>query len=77
MAYNPMLKHLRNKPNKQRFCAKSQTPTQAKQVHEQYLEKAHESLTAGDHIAAETCYQYAEHYLRLLNDSKPTASGYV
>ncbi len=37
-----------------------------KQIIEKYLQYARDYATAGDNIKAETCKQYAEHYLRLL-----------
>ncbi len=37
-----------------------------KQIIEKYLQLARDFSTSGDNIKAETCKQYAEHYLRLL-----------
>jgi len=41
----------------------------ARQVYEKYLTLARDASSAGDRIAAEAYYQYAEHYFRILNDS--------
>ena len=41
----------------------------AHQVHEKYLSLARDASASGDRIAAESYYQFAEHYFRLLNDS--------
>jgi hypothetical protein len=48
----------------------------ARQVYEKYLSLARDASSAGDRIAAEAYYQYAEHYFRILSDSTdPTPSG--
>jgi hypothetical protein len=39
------------------------------QVYEKYLNLARDASSAGDRIVAEGCYQFAEHYFRILNDS--------
>ena len=41
----------------------------AHQVYERYLAMARDAVSASDRIAAETYYQYAEHYFRVLNSS--------
>ncbi|MEE8227742.1 MAG: DUF4167 domain-containing protein [Kiloniellales bacterium] len=41
----------------------------AMQVYEKYLNLARDASSAGDRIVAEGCYQFAEHYFRILNDS--------
>ena len=41
----------------------------AHQVYEKYLALARDATSAGDRIAAEGYYQFAEHYFRILNDS--------
>lgn len=41
----------------------------ATQVHEKYLSMAREAASSGDRIMAETLYQHAEHYYRVLNES--------
>jgi hypothetical protein len=41
----------------------------AHQVYEKYLALARDATSAGDRIAAEGFYQFAEHYFRLVNDS--------
>ena len=41
----------------------------AHQVYERYLAMARDAISAGEGIAAETYYQYAEHYFRVLNSS--------
>ncbi len=38
------------------------------QMHEKYASLARESLSLGDRVEAEGYFQYAEHYLRQLND---------
>jgi hypothetical protein len=50
----------------------------AHQVYEKYIGLARDAATAGDRIAAETYYQYAEHYYRIVNvrtDPKPDGDG--
>jgi hypothetical protein len=39
----------------------------AHQVYEKYIGLARDALSAGDRVAAESYYQYAEHYFRVLN----------
>lgn len=39
----------------------------AQQVHDKYLSLARDATAAGEHIAAEGFYQYAEHYYRIVN----------
>ncbi len=39
----------------------------AQQILEKYLSLARDATSAGEHIAAEGLYQYAEHYHRVLN----------
>ncbi len=39
----------------------------AHQVYEKYIGLARDALSAGDRVAAENYYQYAEHYYRVLN----------
>ncbi len=41
----------------------------ATQVHEKYLSLAREAASSGNRIMAETFFQHAEHYYRVLNDS--------
>lgn len=41
----------------------------AHQVYEKYLALARDATAAGDRVAAEGYYQFAEHYFRVLNDS--------
>jgi len=50
----------------------------AHQVYEKYIGLARDATSAGDRIAAETYYQYAEHYYRIVNvrtDPKPNDEG--
>ncbi len=44
-----------------------------KQIIEKYLQFARDYATAGDNVKAETCRQYAEHYLRLLSAAQQQA----
>jgi hypothetical protein len=37
------------------------------QVHERYLNMAREAFQAGDRVAAENFFQYADHYYRMVN----------
>lgn len=39
----------------------------AHQVYEKYIGLAHDAQSAGDRVAAENYFQYAEHYYRVLN----------
>ena len=41
----------------------------ATQVYEKYLTLAREAISASNRVMAETFFQYAEHYYRVLNDS--------
>ncbi len=75
----PMLKRNNNNrgqkfsrgPN--RFSGKSSAAQRNnfQQTFEKYLMLAREALSTGDRILAESYYQFAEHYLRMLNDIKP------
>jgi hypothetical protein len=50
----------------------------AHQVYEKYIGLARDATSMGDRIAAETYYQYAEHYYRIVNvrsDPKPNGDG--
>ena len=48
----------------------------AHQVYEKYLALARDATAAGDRIAAEGFYQFAEHYYRVVNDSTdPNSEG--
>jgi hypothetical protein len=55
--------------NDTRLDSKVKIPAQ--QYYEKYMTMARESMAVGDRIAAEGFYQYAEHYLRLMNEFKP------
>ncbi|MFQ6016944.1 MAG: DUF4167 domain-containing protein [Kiloniellaceae bacterium] len=49
----------------------------AHQVYEKYVALARDALSSGDRVSAETYYQHAEHYFRILNDSTdPRPNGY-
>ena len=41
----------------------------AQQVYEKYLNLARDAVSAGDRVLAESFYQFAEHYFRVMNDS--------
>ena len=50
----------------------------AHQVYEKYIGLARDAASMGDRVAAETYYQYAEHYYRIVNvraDPKPNGDG--
>ncbi len=50
----------------------------AHQVYEKYIGLARDALSAGDRVSAETYYQHAEHYYRVLNartDPRPNGEG--
>ncbi len=50
----------------------------AHQVYEKYIGLARDALSMGDRIEAETYYQYAEHYYRIVNvraDPKPNGDS--
>mgnify|MGYP002783766197 CR=1 FL=1 len=55
----------RNDHNKNRF---SQGQRNFQQLFDKYTNMAREALSAGDRVAAEFHYQYADHYLRLMNE---------
>lgn len=46
----------------------------AQQVHDKYISLARESITLGDRVMAESYYQHAEHYLRLINEQRDFVS---
>ena len=59
--------------------ARTQTPRQsrngtgnAKQNYERYLVLAREAQRAGDAVEMERCFQYAEHYFRVLRSPDDT-----
>ena len=47
----------------------------AHQVYEKYINLARDATSAGDRILAESFYQFAEHYYRIVNDSMDPNSG--
>lgn len=50
----------------------------AHQVYEKYVALARDAMSSGDRISAETYYQHAEHYYRILNartDPRPNGEG--
>jgi hypothetical protein len=47
----------------------------AHQLHEKYLALARDASSAGDRIAAESFYQYADHYHRILNADGGNGAG--
>lgn len=47
----------------------------AHQVYEKYVGLARDALSAGDRVQAETFFQHAEHYFRILNASTDPQSG--
>ncbi len=47
----------------------------AQQVQEKYLALARDATTSGDRIAAESFFQYAEHYHRILNPEGGNGAG--
>lgn len=40
------------------------------QIYDKYISLAREAITTGDRVLAESYYQHAEHYLRLLNEQR-------
>lgn len=46
----------------------STTPQNAQKNYERYLALARAEALSGDRVAAENYFQYAEHYLRSMND---------
>lgn len=46
----------------------------AHQVYEKYVALGRDAISAGDRIAAETFFQHAEHYFRIMNSSTDPAS---
>ena len=59
-------------PNMRRLPRQRQAPrgrpngVNARQQYERYLARAREAQVAGDTVEMENCYQYAEHYFRIL-----------
>jgi len=47
----------------------------AHQVYERYVGMARDALSSGDRIAAETYFQHAEHYFRIMNARNDGAPG--
>lgn len=39
----------------------------AQQLHEKYLQQGRDALSSGDRVTAESFFQYAEHYSRIVN----------
>lgn len=68
-----------NRPKQQHGSSRSQTfdshgpdvriRGNAPQVYEKYLTLARDATSSGDRIIAESYYQFAEHYFRIMNDS--------
>lgn len=42
----------------------------AQQIFDKYISLARECMTTGDRVMAESYYQHAEHYLRLINEQR-------
>lgn len=42
----------------------------SQQIFEKYVTLAQESMTTGDRVMAESYWQHAEHYLRIMNDQR-------
>ena len=70
----------RNRPNRKQHVSPrinnfdSQGPEgrvrgNAPQVYEKYMSLGRDATSVGDRIAAESFYQFAEHYYRIMNDS--------
>ncbi|WP_020593228.1 DUF4167 domain-containing protein [Kiloniella laminariae] len=47
----------------------------ATQIEEKYLQLARDATVGGDRVAAESYFQYAEHYHRIMNDSTDPNTG--
>lgn len=42
----------------------------AQQIFDKYISLARDAMTSGDRVMAESFYQHAEHYLRLINEQR-------
>ena len=49
----------------------------ATQLHEKYLTLARDASTSGDRITAESCYQYADHYYRIVLANQAPPDSYL
>jgi hypothetical protein len=77
----PMLKRTNNNSNNRtgKFTRTHRHPAKSgaaqrnnlQQNFEKYITLAREATSTGDRVLAESYYQFAEHYLRTLNDIKP------
>ncbi|MBX9977169.1 MAG: DUF4167 domain-containing protein [Alphaproteobacteria bacterium] len=76
----PMLKRTNNSNNRTgKFTRTHRHPAKSgaaqrnnlQQNFEKYVTLAREATSTGDRVLAESYYQFAEHYLRTLNDMKP------
>ena len=47
----------------------------AHQVYEKYLSLARDATASGDRVLAESCFQHAEHYFRIVQANQPPALG--
>lgn len=54
------------RPNAQPAHRPKQGAGNARQNYERYLVRAREAQVAGDAVEMERCFQYAEHYLRVM-----------
>ena len=64
-----------NRPNQWRSNGarpESKNPQNAQRNYERYLALAQAEAQAGDRVAAENYYQYAEHYLRSMSSDRGT-----
>ena len=77
MAYGPMIKRSSNNTRSKTTGRMGDnndgskgSKVSAQQCYDQYMAMASESIAMGDRVAAESFYQHAEHYLRLMNEFK-------
>ena len=64
-----MNQNLRRRNGPQRFAPARRTPNgggNARQNYERYLALGREAQLAGDEVEMERCYQFAEHYFRVM-----------
>ena len=75
LAANPMSRKTQTKRSKAsgHRLPQARPVLNAQQNYERYLALARAQAMAGDHIAAENYFQHAEHYLRLMRETREAA----
>ena len=69
-------KHRNGKKPSRQQANPQQTLQKAKQAKEKYLSLAREALASGDRVEAESFFQHADHYTRVINSVTPERQHY-